>query len=171
MAGGGQVRLTRGRSKGGEINWNRGHLANFLHSPGWSHPSQMKATTDKSPRCKLQTTDCLQASRERTRCSCNPLSSSSDFTQLCKAWEDGSSHNSRSSPADSRGTTEDSRQSIPGHQRYSPPDITCNFTLFSQKRPKRVLLHIWSMVWYGQCCTAQFTAHTGRATMATWQQT
>ena len=42
-----RVRLTRGRSKGEEINRDRGHLANFLHTAGWSHPSQMKATADK----------------------------------------------------------------------------------------------------------------------------
>ena len=68
MPGGGRVRLTRARSKGGEINWDRGHLANFLQALGWSHPSQMKATTDKSPKApgaNCNPTDCLQARRER----------------------------------------------------------------------------------------------------------
>ena len=174
MPGGGRVRLTRARSKGGEINWDRGHLANFLQALGWSHPSQMKATTDKSPKApgaNCNPTDCLQARRERTRCSCNPLSSS-DFTQLCKAWEDWFSHcNGRSSPAESRGTTEDSRQRIPGHHRCSPPDITCNFPLFSQIiDPKRIRLNMWCCK-YGRCYTAHFSAHAGGATMATWQQT
>ena len=38
MPGGGRVRLTRARSKGGEINWDLQHLANFLEAQGGPAP-------------------------------------------------------------------------------------------------------------------------------------
>ena len=116
-----RVRLTRGRSKGEEINRDRGHLANFLHTPGWSHPSQMKATADKKasapvapgPRRpnsiigrredKMQQLPCLHSERGRGQV-------------LPQDWEQQASW---SSLAECQETTENSRQRIPTHRHRS----------------------------------------------------
>ena len=116
-----RVRLTRGRSKGEEINRDRGHLANFLHTAGWSHPSQMKATADKKasapvapgPRRpnsiiarredKMQQLPCLHSERGRS-----PV--------LPQDWEQQAR---RSSLAECQPTTENSRQRIPTHRHRS----------------------------------------------------
>ena len=117
-----RVRLTRGRSKGEKINRDRGHLANFLHTPGWSHPSQMKATADKKasapvapgPRRpnsiklarredKMQQLPCLHSKRGR-----DPV--------LPQEWEQQAR---RSSLAECQPTTENSRQRIPTHRHRS----------------------------------------------------
>ena len=116
-----RVRLTRGRSKGEEINRDRGHLANFLHTAGWSHPSQMKATADKEasapvapgPRRsnsinarredKMQQLPCLHSKRGRS-----PV--------LPQDWEQQAR---RSSLAECQETTENSRQRIPTHRHRS----------------------------------------------------
>ena len=113
-----RVRLTRGRSKGEEINRDRGHLANFLHTAGWSHPSQMKATADKKASApvapgsrrpnsrredKMQQLPCLHSERGRS-----PV--------LPQEWEQQAS---RSSLAECQETTENSRQRIPTHRHRS----------------------------------------------------
>ena len=124
----GWVRLTRARSKGGEINWDRKHLEiNWdleLLLPIFSAANPVvPPLTDESHRpikagCKKNPphqphSDCFFARRKMQDC-CNPLSP--DFTEsLCaKRGRIGpptaKQSKARSSRADSQGTTEDSRQ-------------------------------------------------------------
>ena len=144
------------------------HLANFLHTPGWSNPSQMKATTDKKGAQvqKLhqhrKPTGCLSARRERGHdaAAIPCLLTSLSCCAKQGAWEDWSSHcnQGRSSPADSQGTTEDSRQRIPGHRPCCSPRHNMQFpTVFSNNRPKRIYCATYM---YARCYTTHFRAHS-----------
>ena len=113
-----RVRLTRGRSKGEEINRDRGHLANFLHTPGWSHPSQMKATADKKASAPVAPGP-RRSPEERTRCNSSLVFTQSvGGTRFSHKTRMGAQA-SRSSLAECQPTTENSRQRIPTHRHRS----------------------------------------------------
>ena len=144
-----RVRLTRGRSKGEEINRDRGHLANFLHTPGWSHPSQMKATADKKasapvapgPRRlnsiklarredKMQQLPCLHSKRGR-----DPV--------LPQEWE----HRQSGPPSPSVNRRLRTRGSAFRPIVTAPLDITCNFLPFSRIVDQKKLLINRERLW------------------------
>ena len=135
-----RVRLTRGRSKGEEINRDRGHLANFLHTAGWSHPSQMKATADKKasapvapgPRRedKMQQLPCLHS--ERGRRQVPP-----------QDWE----HKQAGPPSPSVKRRLRTRGSAFRPIVTAPLDITCNFLPFSRIVDQKKLLINRERLW------------------------
>ena len=139
-----RVRLTRGRSKGEEINRDRGHLANFLHTAGWSHPSQMKATADKKASAPVAPGP-RSSAEERTRCN-----SSLVFTQSvggARFSHKNGSNKQAGPPSPSVNRRLRTRGSAFRPIVTAPLDITCNFLPFSRIVDQKKLLINRERLW------------------------